>query len=416
MKSPDLQSFRLKNFKAVQDSGIIKFTPLTVFIGNNGSGKSSIIEGLEMLYAITEQGLDSAMRPWLDFKNIWNQAVPHELAKQGEDGVRSYLTNPMSFDLQGSLEVETSLIALNGKPRRISVRSSMDITTGPTYDDLFIKRERLTQRGPNSFSFAFERDDSGNVTGNYTVDEVKKPLQTRLAYDDTVINVSLPAPHEVALKSFISNWQFISLVPQEMGMPKPRRRTVRDIRLEKDGSNIAEYLLSINEIDKTAFAGIVKTLQSILPYTRDLQPTLTSELERAVYLQLTEQDFKIPGWLLSTGTLRILALLALLRHPFPPPLIVIEEIENGLDPRSVAIIVEEIRSVIENGKSQIIITTHSPYLLDLLSLSQIVMVERIDNQPAFTRPADQETLQIWAEKFSPGTLYTMNKLGKEGHI
>ena len=38
-----LSSFYLKNFKAVQDSKTIKFTPLTAFIGNNGSGKSSIV-------------------------------------------------------------------------------------------------------------------------------------------------------------------------------------------------------------------------------------------------------------------------------------------------------------------------------------------------------------------------------------
>ena len=41
-----LQTFRLKNFKAVRDSGVIRFTPLTVFIGNNGVGKSSIVEGV----------------------------------------------------------------------------------------------------------------------------------------------------------------------------------------------------------------------------------------------------------------------------------------------------------------------------------------------------------------------------------
>jgi len=39
-----LSSFCLKNFKAVQDSKTIKFTPLTAFVGNNGSGKSSIVE------------------------------------------------------------------------------------------------------------------------------------------------------------------------------------------------------------------------------------------------------------------------------------------------------------------------------------------------------------------------------------
>ncbi len=125
---------------------------------------------------------------------------------------------------------------------------------------------------------------------------------------------------------------------------------------------------------------------------------------------MTEGRVKIPGWLLSTGTLRILALLALLRHPNLPSLIIIEEIENGLDPRSVHLIVDEIRNAVEMGLTQVIVTTHSPYLLDLLSLSHIVFVERVDGQPTFTRPADQESLQSWLNRFGPGKLYTMDKL------
>ena len=35
-----LAGIQVKNFKAVQDSKVIRFTPLTVFIGNNGSGKT----------------------------------------------------------------------------------------------------------------------------------------------------------------------------------------------------------------------------------------------------------------------------------------------------------------------------------------------------------------------------------------
>ena len=66
MKNPKLplQSFHLKNFKAVRDSGVIQFTPLTAFIGNNGSGKSSVIEGLEALQAMVLHGIDDAMAPW----------------------------------------------------------------------------------------------------------------------------------------------------------------------------------------------------------------------------------------------------------------------------------------------------------------------------------------------------------------
>src|SRR5258707_1241932 len=117
-----------------------------------------------------------------------------------------------------------------------------------------------------------------------------------------------------------------------------------------------------------------------------MQPTITSELERAVYLQMTEADYKVPGLLLSTGTLRVLALLACLRHPQPPPLLVVEEIENGLDPRTLHLLVEEIRASITMGTPQVVLTTHSPSLLDLLDLSHIVVVEREDGEPRFKRP------------------------------
>ena len=113
--------------------------------------------------------------------------------------------------------------------------------------------------------------------------------------------------------------------------------------------------------------------------------------------------------MLSTGTLRIVALLACLRHPKPPPLLVVEEIENGLDPRTLHMVVEEIRATISRGKTQVILTTHSPYLLDLLDLSHIVVVEREAGQPTFTRP-DEDALAEWSKSFSPGRLYTMGNL------
>jgi predicted ATPase len=146
-----------------------------------------------------------------------------------------------------------------------------------------------------------------------------------------------------------------------------------------------------------------------LPFVSDLQTTVTQAIERLGFLQMTEADFKVPGWLLSTGTLRVLALLACLRHPDPPPLLVVEEIENGLDPRTMHLLVEEFRASMEAKTTQILVTTHSPYLLDLLDLSHIVVVERIDDEPTFVRP-DAQRLENWAKSFSPGRLYTMGRL------
>ncbi|MCB8951244.1 MAG: ATP-binding protein [Ardenticatenales bacterium] len=216
------------------------------------------------------------------------------------------------------------------------------------------------------------------------------------------------------LKLFISRWQFLLLTPNEIGQPTSRRRTGGLITLNKDGSNIAEYLLDIRNLDlrygTTAFNSIIESLQYILDYARDLQPTVTSELERMVYLQLTEGEAKIPGWLLSSGTLRLVSLLAVLRHPQPPPLIVIEEVENGLDPRTVQLIAKEIKGVVQSGQSQVVLSTHSPSLLDLLDLSNIVLVKRGEQGPTFYPPTDNKSLRVWAHSYGLGHLYLTNTL------
>jgi len=215
----------------------------------------------------------------------------------------------------------------------------------------------------------------------------------------------------------IEDWQFLRLVPQFMTEPMPQKRSLGKIKLNKDGSNIAEYLQSIRDQDVQAFNGIVEALKVVLPFAVDLQPVITSELDRKVYLALAEENAlkKLPGWLLSTGTLRILALLAMLRHPDPPPVIIVEEIENGLDPRTIHLLVDEIQNAVESGRTQIILTTHSPYLLDLLPLSSLILVERINGEPTFNRPGDKKEVQDWAKRFSPGQLYTSNRLSRRGN-
>jgi predicted ATPase len=392
-----LKSFHLKNFKAVRDSKTIQFEPLTVFIGNNGSGKSSIIEGLETYRSIIFDGLDEAMSLWKGFENIQNKAVSHRLVSN--DPYRAYRANTIKFEMEWG-----------------EYKSFMEVATDSSGDHVFIRGEEITL-GKHSIV----RDRGGYVLLNTVDDRVSiHNYQDNYSAFSAIryINTDPARSREAAeISSFtkmydsIKRWQFVNLNPSAMGDPRPRRRTYGRIDLANDGSNIAEYLLSIRQKDQAAFDGIVETLQYVLPYGKDLQSAITSELERTVYLQMTEGNFKVPGWLLSTGTLRVVALLALLRHPEPAPLIVIEEIENGLDPRTMNLIVEEIRNAIELGKTQVILTTHSPYLLDLLDLSHIVLVERDETgQPTFTRPSDVESLQDWAKKYSPGQLYTMGRL------
>lgn len=370
-----LQSVRIRNFKAIVDSKVVKLGPLTAFIGNNGAGKSSLIEGLETYQCIVRDGLDAAMQRWL--------GIEHARHKGQEARERAGVAvNPISFELALGESIR--------KVRRIELATNND----PAGNRMFIADERIS------------RPD-----GTWLARDQIAALQT-YGTGRSILSAALQDYVEEA--RHILDWQFLAMSPERMGFPVPQQRTGGGVRLARDGSNVADFLLDLRRQDQNAFDGIVETMAFVLPYAKDIQPSLTSsEIERKAWLQLTESDFKVPGWMLSTGTLRLLALLALLRHPNPPPLIVVEEIENGLDPRSIHLIVEEIRNAVLDGVTQVILTTHSPYLLDLLTLEHLVLVERDGKgHPRFLRPADNENLQRWANDFAPGKLYTMGSLGE----
>lgn len=372
-----LQAVRIRNFKAIVDSQVVKLGPLTAFIGNNGSGKSSLIEALETYQSIVRDGLDTAMQRWLGIEHARHkgQESKERLGKQ---------VNPIGFEL-----------TLGPSPRKVS-RISLAVNNDPAANQMFIADELIIFPDKTT-----------------KVRDLKGAAQT---YGKGRSFLSVPTKDVAAIASHILDWQFLTLSPERMGLPVPQQRTGGGVRLARDGSNIADFLLDLRRQDQNAFDGIVEIMAYVLPYAKDIQPSLTSsEIERKAWLQLTEAGFKVPGWMLSTGTLRLLALLALLRHPKPPPLIVIEEIENGLDPRSIHLLVEEIRNAVLDGVTQVVLTTHSPYLLDLLTLDHLVLVERDEKgQPRFLRPADNANLQRWATDFAPGKLYTMGNLSGGG--
>jgi predicted ATPase len=372
-KPTQLQSVRVRNFKAIVDSRVVKLGPLTAFIGHNGAGKSSLIEALETYQAIVRDGLDMAMQRWFGIEHARHKGQEAK-ERLGEP------VNPIAFEL-----------ALGPSPRKVS-RVTLAVTNDPAANQMFIVDERVTF--PDKTFIGRDTKGAAQTYGK----------------GRSILSAPGVALDEVA--NHIRDWQFLTLAPDRMGLPVPQQRTGGGVRLARDGSNIADFLLDLRRQDQNAFDGIVETMSYVLPYAKDLQPSLTSsEIERKAWLQLTEADFKVPGWMLSTGTLRLLALLALLRHPKPPPLIVVEEIENGLDPRSIHLIVEEIRNAVLDGTTQVVLTTHSPYLLDLLTLDHLVLVERDgEGHPVFRRPADDGSLAKWAEDFAPGKLYTMGNL------
>jgi predicted ATPase len=370
MKALPLRTIRIENFKAIRDTGTLRLGPLTVLVGNNGSGKSSLIEAMETVRRLSTEGLDAAMRTFWGFEHVLNKQAASHGGKGPAISVR-----------------------WTGTTRQGATRA--EVTIRPIEEGRALGLTEVTQVGKERIAHA----DDGPIIGG-PFDGVQ--LRPGVSLLSLLLDAG-PGP-----------WQFLSLEPGRMGDPRTQKRTTGPVVLDSLGANVGEYLLSLREVDNVAFEGLIETLRAVLPYADDVQPHITSELERAVYLQLTEGGVKVPGWLLSSGTLRILALLAVLRHPKPPPVVFIEEIENGLDPRTLHLVVRELQRAAEGSGPQVIATTHSPFFLDLLPLSSLMFVERIDGEPVFTRPADDAAVRAWSERFSPGQLYTMGRFDRGG--
>ena len=97
-----------------------------------------------------------------------------------------------------------------------------------------------------------------------------------------------------------------------------------------------------------------------------------------VELSLLERGIAVPARVVSEGTLRILGLLALSGVEQAPALIGFEEPENGIHPRRIGAIAELLRNTTTSRETQLIVTTHSPILLDLIPDDSLFVCHKVE--------------------------------------
>lgn len=392
-----IKSVAVNNFKALRTSGAVRLKPLTVIIGNNGSGKSSLLEAVETYVRILDEGVEGAMRHWQGFEHIWHKSAQ---AKKAGNAPLARQASPMELSL--TLKVDTA-----------NAKLSLAVNTADNGNFLYIQQER-GQVGATRFErSAVDRGANQSSGVSYSAD-LQASMEAALKSVGSA-NSLLPflGAFDRVTRSLRSSL-FLRLNPDAIGQLQSVNRSGQRIRLASDGSNVAEYLIDLRERSPSAFEQITNALRYVLPYASDVEPkVLDAGVIRRSYVQLLESKYEIPGWLMSSGSLRALPLIATLLDPDPPPVVFVEEIENGLDPRTLGLVVDLMRAAADSGRSQIIATTHSPYLLDMLDLDDVLLCERGNKGPEFTWPGSRSEMQAWRQNFMPGRLYTMNALQRE---
>ena len=320
----------LRNFKSIRHCDL-SLGPITFLVGPNGAGKSNFVEALRFLSLALNASLEHAINKHSGFRSIVHRGP---VARNGDEAVT------VTFDL--------SLNLLEGKARyyvELGARGSGPVSV--------IREECSVKSAGGSDWFTVE---NGTVAGSQVVMPIASADKLYL-----VNAAGLPAFEQV--HRALSAIEVYNPVPDEIRGFQPERQSHR---LDRAGSALAEVIFRMKTAYPERLARITDYLQRINPAVHrvdavcvDAHLNLRFELNHGNSTQI------FSGHNISDGMLRALAVLvALFQETYPFPLIVtgLEEPEAGIHPAAVGVLFDAIMEA--SRFRQIIVTSHSPDLLD----------------------------------------------------
>ncbi len=213
-------------------------------------------------------------------------------------------------------------------------------------------------------------------------------------------------PASVWLRRFLTEGlKFLMLNSRAMKEPSPPDgpRT-----FQPDGANLALVVEHLRQTDPSRFQKWLAHVQTVLHDVQDIS-VKARETDRFRYLAVQMDGVEIPSWLLSDGTLRLLALTILPYLPDAGTVYFIEEPENGIHPRALESIYQALSSIYEG---QVFCATHSPIFLNLAEPRDLLCFARTPSGATDIVRGDQHPqLQKWRGEVSLGDLLASGVLG-----
>jgi predicted ATPase len=390
-----LNEVKLKRFKAAFDPKPVRLGSFNVIIGRNGSGKSTLLEALQWLDVTLRRDAREASDRYFgtaDLVNLRTQStVPSfEVVLKWEakdDGARTWRYKVQVEDRSGVAQVSREqLDRLGSKGRR---------------EKTFIATSRGERR--------VLPDGTPDSVGAFPIREPDRLALSRVGEATLVEGVEGPS----FVTSFWNHAVFLRLSPNRLALGSPATRKSFEPLLDEEGQTLPALINDLNDEQRTS---LIDALQEILEGIRAVEISSAGEgRDTRVHYSLREQmpyrgragrkPVPIPAWMLSEGTRRITAILSLLAHEPGPSLLCIEEVENGLDPWAVLAMLKHLQSAADRGV-QVILTTHSPWLLDQVPLESIIWVRRIGGDSQYERFADNREVRSFDSSVPAGTRYT----------
>jgi len=359
-----LSRFGVKNYKCLGEIDV-PLTPIHVLIGENDAGKTSLLEAMTAFFASPQAGLLEI------FPEPWNG---RELVFQGG--------SETSVDLWGEWADTTGEDTSTPDPEwRYGFAAEFSpqgkrCTTKTDWIEREGERSELRPRAESKLETGLRTINTGwlgckvGVEAIGTISRLLRPIHT-YAFDAKVM-----------------------AIPAAINLD-------RKFRLDRDGFGLATLLGDILEYDAEQFLHLKKQFCDYFPQFKTVRVESEEALSRepqpdgghqwgrgvgkAVYFE-TRDGARVRAQQASDGVILFLGFLAVAHLPEPPNLLLIEEPENGIYPKRLGQVITLLKELVGRTDGvrfpQIIMSTHSPYVLSFFEPEEVTFLSRPADDPA----------------------------------
>ncbi len=389
-----LKSISIHHFRSL-DNVEIDLSNINIFVGNNASGKTNVIDAIRLVRDSISNGLDRAIgdRHGIESVRQWSPTRPFRLS------MTLNLDEGEKFKGKYQFSIDSARGEIRVFHEDAEIYEQSDIFESNNKTELQILHSKKV----------FKRNQKGKIEiteWNYLASPEDEPFNPSIFFESPslygskpeVRSLTFPQPDELylgsrspwqfgSLRSRLANFQAYSIFPNTLRMPQdPSNETF----LAPEGRNLASVFKRMRRSSRgvEALNQITEAMQAIMP-----------NLERISILSLG--GYLVPQFhiiepsgkkhvfnvsQLSDGSLRVLGLLTALYQVPRPSIIALEEPEQTVNPGVLTVLADSIKEV--SRRSQILVTTHSPNLLDEFPPEAVKTVEyvggrtRVDNVSA----------------------------------
>ncbi|MCA9526573.1 MAG: AAA family ATPase [Myxococcales bacterium] len=376
---------RLHNYKSIADCDV-QLGELTFVVGPNGSGKSNFLDALRLVADALNAPLDHAIRDRGGINDVRRRSQGH----------------PNNFSIR------LDFVLPDGAPGHFAFE-----VHAPAKGVFQIKKEQCSAGVMPTERYVVE-------SGVLTECTVASPPAVGGADRFYLVNLSgHPAFRPVF--DALSNMGFYNPVPaviREVQPPHPGQI------LGRDGHNLASVLGRLEETSPAIKERVESFLAKVVPGTEGVRRESFANKETLEFRQVVQGSkaaWRFYANSMSDGTLRALAVLVALFQTrgdgsSPVPLVGIEEPESALHPYATSVLLEALQEA--SRKTQVIVTSHSPDLLDNKGLrdDQILAVESNGGTTTVGAVSPGAREAIRQQLYTPGELHRMHQLVQDAEV